>query len=92
MNSMRVDWQARTPLERRLSVRIKDLPIGECLTFEQILELARRRRRAVNYHALMMHIVACPDCRKSYLQMRAAMKVQRPSLVCWLSRFFTPKI
>jgi hypothetical protein len=92
MKSIRGNWQARTPLERRLSVRLKDAPAGTCLTFEQLLELARRGRRATDYHALMLHIVSCPACRSSYLQMRAIIKAQRPSLKRWLSRFVAPKI
>lgn len=92
MKSIRGNWQARTPLERRLSARLKDAPAGTCLTFEQFLELARRGRRATNYHALMEHIVSCPACRSSYLQMRAILKAQRPSLKRWLSRFVAPKI
>jgi hypothetical protein len=32
----------RTPVERQLKRRLRHAPLGECLTFEQFLELAKR--------------------------------------------------
>jgi hypothetical protein len=92
MNWMRIDGQARTPLERRLSAQLKGVPAGLCPTFEQLLDLAQRGRRAPNYHALMVHIVSCPACRRSYLQMRTVLRARRSRFRRWLSRFFAPKI
>lgn len=82
----------RTPLERRLAARIRHAPIGQCLTFEQFMELARRGRHAPEYHAHMLHVVSCPACRRAYLNLRALTTLQRPSLVRWLKRFSLPSM
>ncbi len=88
MESTREIWHGWTPLERRLAARLRHAPAGACLEFEQFIELARRGRRTPNYHALMLHIVSCPECRRSYLQTRAIVQAQRPRLIRWLSRLF----
>jgi hypothetical protein len=82
--------QAHTPLERRLSRRLRHAPSGACLDFEQIVELARRGRRAPDYYARMAHIISCPACRRAYLQARQIIEAQRPSLVRWLRRLRFP--
>jgi Flp pilus assembly protein CpaB len=87
---MREIRQAHTPLERRLSRRLRHAPSGACLDFEQIVEVARRRRRASDYYARMTHIISCPACRRAYLQARQIIEAQRPSLVRWFKRFRLP--
>lgn len=82
--------QAHTPLERKLSRRLRHAPSGVCLDFEQVVELARRGRRAQGYYAHMAHIISCPACRRSYLQARRIIEAQRPSLVRWLRRLRFP--
>lgn len=84
-------WQARTPLERRLSARLRHAPRGDCLDFDQLTELARRGRRTPHYYAWMSHIVSCPACRRAYLQTRALIRAQRPRLMRFLSRLTMPK-
>ena len=78
--------QAHTPLERKLSRRLRHAPSGACLDFEQVVEVARRGRRATNYYARMAHIISCPVCRRSYLQARQIIEAHRPRLVRWLRR------
>ena len=87
---MREIRQAHTPLERRLSRRLRHAPSGACLDFEQIVELARRGRRATDYYARMAHVISCPSCRRAYLQARQIIEAQRPSLVRWFKRFRLP--
>lgn len=82
----------QTPLERRLAVLVRHAPIGQCLTFAQFMELARRGRRASAYHTHMLHVVSCPACRRAYLNLRALMYLQRPSLARWLKRFSLPSM
>lgn len=82
--------QVHTPLERRLSRRLRHAPSGACLDFEQIVELARRGRRATDYYARMAHVISCPSCRRAYLQARQIIEAQRPSLVHWFKRFRLP--
>ncbi len=82
----------QTPIERQLGVRLRNAPIGECLTFEQFVELARRGRRAPDYHRQMAHIVSCHECRCAYLQMRAILQAQRPSLMHWLNQLSAPRL
>jgi hypothetical protein len=82
----------RTPVERRLMRRLRYAPLGECLTFEQFLELAKRGRRATGYHEQMSHIISCPACRRAYLELRVILHAQRPSLARWLSRLTTPRL
>jgi hypothetical protein len=89
-SKMHEDRQAHTPLERKLSRRLRHAPSGVCLDFEQIVELARRGRRAPGYYAHMAHIISCPACRRSYLQARRIIEAQRPSLVRWLRRLRFP--
>jgi hypothetical protein len=89
-SKMREIWQAHTPLERKLSRRLRHAPSGVCLDFEQVVELARRGRRAQGYYAHMAHIISCPACRRSYLQARRIIEAQRPSLVRWLRRLRFP--
>ncbi|MCX7925697.1 MAG: hypothetical protein N2554_07800 [Fimbriimonadales bacterium] len=86
MESIRENRQGWTPLERRLAERLRRTPIGACLGFDQLIELARRGQRAIHYRALMLHIISCPDCRRSYLQVRAIVQAQRPRLLRWLDR------
>ncbi len=86
MESTREIWESWTPLERRLAARLRHAPTGPCLDFEQLTELARRGRRTPDYHALMLHIVSCPACRRSYLQTRAIVQAQRPRWWQWLQR------
>jgi hypothetical protein len=81
----------RTPLERRLATRLKGAAIGECLSFEQLISLARRGRRAPEYYTLMPHVISCPACRKAVLQARALVQAQRPSLARWLQRLALPR-
>lgn len=81
-----------TPLERRLARRMRHAPIGQCLTFEQFLELAQQGRRAKDYHAHMLHIVSCPACRRAYLELRVLLRLQRPSLARWLKLFNLPNL
>jgi len=82
----------RTPVERQLKRRLRYAPLGECLTFEQFLEVAKRGRRAAGYYELMTHIISCPACRRAYLELRVILQAQRPSLVRWLSRLATPRL
>ncbi|MCS7208845.1 MAG: hypothetical protein NZ874_04655 [Fimbriimonadales bacterium] len=91
MKQFHESWRAHTPLERRLSARLRHVPSGACLELEQLITLARRGRRAPHYHALMMHIVSCPACRRSYLQTRAIVRAQRFSWLHWLRRLSAPK-
>jgi len=81
-----------TPLERRLASRMRHAPIGQCLTFEQFMGLAQQGRRAKEYHAHMLHVVSCPGCRRAYLELRALLRLQRPSLARWLRRFSLPNL
>ncbi|MCX7992447.1 MAG: tetratricopeptide repeat protein [Fimbriimonadales bacterium] len=80
-----------TPLERRLAARLRHAPLGLCLTFEQFTDLAQHGRRCPNYHAHMLHLVSCPACRRAYLELRALLRLQRPSLSCWLRRIALPQ-
>lgn len=82
----------RTPVERRLMRRLRHAPLGECLTFEQFLELAKQGRRAAGYYEQMTHIVSCPACRRAYLELRVILQAQRPSLARWLSRLAIPRL
>ncbi|MCS7301534.1 MAG: hypothetical protein NZ556_08295, partial [Fimbriimonadales bacterium] len=81
----------RTPLERRLAARLKNTPVGECLSLEQILTLVREGRRAPNYYALMQHVITCTECRQAVLQARALVQAQRPSWARWLQRLALPR-
>ncbi|GIV05574.1 MAG: hypothetical protein KatS3mg016_1149 [Fimbriimonadales bacterium] len=93
MTQTRISSQDRqTPLERRLAVRMRHAPIGQCLTFEQFMELARRGRRAPEYHTHMLHVVSCSACRRAYLNLRALLHLQRPSMARWLKRFSLPSM
>ncbi|MEN3000414.1 MAG: hypothetical protein ABDI19_01070, partial [Armatimonadota bacterium] len=58
-------------------------PEGECLDFDQFLELVRKGRRARDYYRLMRHISTCLECRRAYLQLRAIEQAQQ---VGWLAR------
>ncbi|MCS7208842.1 MAG: hypothetical protein NZ874_04640 [Fimbriimonadales bacterium] len=89
VNDRRAIW---TPLERRLATRMRAAPLGECLTFEEFLELARRGRHAKGYYQHITHLVSCPACRRAYIETRALLRLQRPSWVRWLSRVATPQL
>ena len=65
--------------------------MGECLSFDEVLTLARKGRRARNYYALMRHVVSCPACRRTVLQARALVRAQRPSVARWLQRWSFPR-
>ncbi len=82
--------QARTPLERRLAQRLHRTPLGACLPFEQIVDLARRRRRAADYYAGMTHVISCPHCRIAYLQTRQILEARQPRLVRWFKQLRLP--
>lgn len=76
------DW---TPLERQLGDYLRRrAPEGECLYFEQFEELARKGRRARDYHRLMRHVLSCPECRQAYQQMQAIH--QQPHTISVLRR------
>lgn len=81
---------ARTPLERRLSQRLHRTPLGACLHFEQIVDLARRGRRAADYYARMPHVISCPHCRIAYLQSLQILEAQQPRLVRWFKQLRLP--
>ena len=83
---------SRTLVERRLMQRLRHAPLGECLTFEQFLELAKHGRRTAGYYEQMAHIISCPACRRAYLELRVILQAQRPSLARWLSRLTTPRL
>ncbi|MCX7993239.1 MAG: hypothetical protein N2651_06175 [Fimbriimonadales bacterium] len=86
---MKTEWQAQvepTPLERRLRARLRHVSIGSCLSFEQLLTLARQGHHAPNYHTLMQHVITCRECRQMVLQARALVQAQRPSWARWLQR------
>jgi len=83
---------SRTPVERRLMQRLRHAPLGECLTFEQFLELAKHGRRTAGYYEQMTHIISCPACRRAYLELRVILQAQRPSLARWLSRLAPPRL
>jgi|GEM_PF-1707882 len=83
---------SRTLVERRLMQRLRHAPLGECLTFEQFLELAKHGRRTAGYYEQMTHIISCPACRRAYLELRVILQAQRPSLARWLSRLATPRL
>jgi len=89
---MRQNLMDKMPVERRLGQRLRNAPLGKCLTFEQFLELAKRRRHAAGYYEQMAHIVSCPACRRAHLQMRVILQARRPSLARWLSRLATPRL
>ncbi|MCS7272615.1 MAG: hypothetical protein NZ550_00510 [Fimbriimonadales bacterium] len=89
MSTERHTQPERTPLERRLAARLKSAPIGECLSFEQILALARQGRRAPGYHTLMQHVITCAECRQAVLQARALVRAQRPAWARWLQQLAT---
>lgn len=87
MRAIRENGQGWTPLERRLAARLKRAPTGACLDFDQMVALARRGRRAPHYRMFMTHIVSCPLCRRSYLQIRAVVQTQQPCLTRHLNRW-----
>jgi hypothetical protein len=89
---MQPNLMDRMPMERLLRRRLRNAPLGECLTFEQFLELAKQGRRAAGYYEQMTHIVSCPACRRAYLELRVILQAQRPSLARWLSRLATPRL
>lgn len=89
---MRPNLMDRMPIERRLRRRLRNAPLGECLIFEQFLELAKQGRRAAGYYEQMSHIISCPACRRAYLGLRVILQAQRPSLARWLSRLATPRL
>ncbi|MDW8105935.1 MAG: hypothetical protein RMK45_00490 [Armatimonadota bacterium] len=91
MRAERQMQTGRTPLERRLAAHIKNTPIGECLSFEQILALARQGRHVPSYHALMQHVITCAECRRAVLQARALVRAQRPAWTRWLQRLAVPR-
>lgn len=85
------DQEIRTPIERRLAARLRNAPIGECLSFEQVVTLARRGRRAPGYHEQMLHAISCPACRQMVLQVRALIRAQRPRWMHWLQQLSLPR-
>mgnify|MGYP000067781463 CR=1 FL=1 len=87
---MRPNLMDRMPIERRLRRRLRNAPLGECLIFEQFLELAKQGRRAAGYYEQMSHIISCPACRRAYLGLRVILQAQRPSLVRWFRRVRFP--
>ena len=89
---MQPNLMDRMPMERLLRRRLRNAPLGECLTFEQFLELAKRGRRAAGYYEQMTHIISCPACRRAYLELRVILQAQRPSLARWLSRLAIPRL
>jgi hypothetical protein len=89
---MQPNLMDRMPMERLLRRRLRNAPLGECLTFEQFLELAKQGRRAAGYYEQMTHIVSCPACRRAYLELRVILQAQRPSLARWLSRLAIPRL
>ncbi|MCX7925700.1 MAG: hypothetical protein N2554_07815 [Fimbriimonadales bacterium] len=84
--------QIGTPLERRLAERIRHMPLGQCLTFEEFMELAQQGRRAKGYHQQMLHLVSCPACRRAYMELRALLQMRRFSLARWFKRLSIPHL
>lgn len=83
--------KSHASLEQRLAESLKRAPIGECLEFERIIELAREGRRARDYYTLMQHVITCPACRRAVLQARALIEAQRRSLARWLRWWALPR-
>ncbi|MFN7016371.1 MAG: hypothetical protein ACK4P5_04280 [Fimbriimonadales bacterium] len=74
-----------------MAARLRNAPIGECLSFEQVVTLARRGRRAPGYHEQMLHAISCPACRRMVLQARVLVRAQRPSWMRWLRQLSLPR-
>lgn len=87
------DFSAGTRLDQKLRDYLRQQPPeGECLYFEQFEELARKGRRARDYHRLMRHIISCPECRQAYQQMQVIRQTHAASpLSRLIAQFRSPQ-
>ncbi len=58
------------PFERAIGDYLRSSRSNEHLTPDQFLELAERGKHAKEYERWMQHIFTCPECRRTYLELK----------------------
>lgn len=72
-----------SPIERELSTLIRQSPKGECLNFEELMSVVKRRKRAPRYYECVRHLNRCSSCRRTYEELRSTLAPRKSQTVFW---------
>lgn len=69
-----------SPIERQMGALLREEPVGECLSLDELTMLVERRERMPRYYEAMRHLLRCQECKQTYNQLQAVRSAAKPKL------------
>lgn len=74
-----------SPVEQQMGALLREEPVGECLSLDELTTLVERRERAPRYYEAMRHLLRCQECKRTYQELETVIAASKRHLISGIS-------